>query len=149
MHRAEALQPLSHDHHQALFIAMTMRRADAATVSDAASTFLAFWEADGRRHFREEEEILLPAYAPHGDIEHPLVARALVEHVGIRAQAAALARSMPVPDVDRVRALGTALNDHVRLEERQLFPLIEAALPPEALAALAAELDHGDRPRKQ
>ena len=32
------------------------------------------------------------------------------------------------------------LAGHVRVEERELFPLIEAALPHERLASLAAEL---------
>lgn len=143
MKRAEALQPLSHDHHQALVVAMRLRRADERSASAAAEAFLAFWDADGQRHFREEEEVLLPAFAPYGDVEHPLVARALVEHVAIRARVRALEQAMPDPAPLAVRELGDALQAHVRLEERELFPLIEAALPPQALAALAAALDHG------
>jgi hypothetical protein len=41
--------------------------------------------------------------------------------------------------------LGTSLADHVRLEERELFPLIESALPAARLATVAAALEHGER----
>jgi hemerythrin-like domain-containing protein len=35
-----------------------------------------------------------------------------------------------------VRRLGELLHEHVRAEERELFPAIEAALPDEELSAL-------------
>jgi hypothetical protein len=38
--------------------------------------------------------------------------------------------------VESLHALGTALERHVRLEEREVFSLIEAALPPDAAEAL-------------
>ena len=41
----------------------------------------------GRAHFRLEEEVLLPAFAAHGDAYHPLVAHVLCDHVAIRQQA--------------------------------------------------------------
>lgn len=40
---------------------------------------------------------------------------------------------------------GQRLNEHVRLEERTLFPLIEAALPADELAALGARLAEEER----
>ena len=135
---------LSHDHHQALFIAQKLRRAIADTAGDARSAFVAYWDAHGRGHFRLEEEILLPAYASHGDTHHPLVARALCDHVAIRARADALAQDQ-APDPAVLHELGTCLADHVRLEERALFPLIEAALPAERLAAVAIALDLAER----
>ena len=77
MKRDPALVTLSHDHHLALYVAQTLRRATADTARDARAAFVAYWEEHGRGHFRLEEEILLPAYAQHGDPHHPLVARAL------------------------------------------------------------------------
>ncbi len=139
MKRDPALVSLSHDHHQALFVAQALRRAGPQTTAEARAGFLAYWHAHGRTHFRLEEEILFPAYAGHGDSHHPLVARALCDHVAIRHRAAALA-STGTPSAFALRELGTRLADHVRLEERELFPLIEHALPAAALAAVAAEL---------
>jgi Hemerythrin HHE cation binding domain len=121
MKRSPALVTLSHDHHQALSIAQKLRGATADTAGDARAAFVAYWDAHGRGHFRLEEEILLPAYASHGDSHHPLVARALCDHVAIRARADALLVD-EARDPAVLHELGTCLADHVRLEERELFP---------------------------
>lgn len=140
MKRSEALAVLSRDHHQALVVAQKLTRADADGASAARDRFLTFWEHEGRHHFQLEEELLLPAFAQHGDPRHPLVLQVLGDHVTIRAQAAALA-STPAADTAALHRLGAELAAHVRLEERQLFPLIEAAMPADELLALAHALD--------
>ena len=141
MKRDPALVSLSHDHHQALFVAQQLRRASTETLDEARTAFLTYWQEHGRAHFRLEEEVLLPAYAAHGDPHHPLVAHALCDHVAIRHRADALAGDSP-PTSAALNELGVSLADHVRLEERELFPLIESAMPAAALAALAASLEH-------
>jgi hypothetical protein len=143
MKRDPALISLSRDHHKALSVALRLRRATAETATDVRADALRFWTTAGRAHFRLEEEVLLPAYARHGDPHHPLVARVLCDHVAIRQRMDILARDAP-PDVACLRELGTMLADHVRLEERELFVLIEQTLPAAALAALAAVLRHTD-----
>jgi hypothetical protein len=141
--RDPALVTLSHDHHLALSAAQTLKRATADTASVARAAFVAYWEEHGRGHFRLEEEILLPAYAPYGDPHHPLVARALCDHVDIRARADALAVDATL-DPAVLHELGRRLADHVRLEERQLFALIESVLPAARLATVAAALEHAE-----
>jgi iron-sulfur cluster repair protein YtfE (RIC family) len=42
---------------------------------------------------------------------------------------------------DALRVLGTELAAHVRLEEREVFPLIERVMPERALAAVARALE--------
>jgi hemerythrin-like domain-containing protein len=140
--RHRALQPLSRDHHVALVAAMRLRRATADDAAAARDAFLAFWREHGALHFRVEEDVLLPAFAAYGDPGDARVVEMLVDHVRIRAAAAALADGEA--DLDAMHALGTALERHVRLEERQVFPLIEETLPEEAAerlvdAVLAAE----------
>lgn len=146
MKRDPALASLSRDHHQALVVAQRLRRATAETADDTRTGFLAFWKTHGRSHFRLEEEVLLPAYAEHGDAHHPLVARTLCEHVAIRQRAAALARD-PAPAVAALHELGAHLADHVRGEERELFTLIEQTMPPAQLAAVAAALEQAEGAR--
>jgi hemerythrin HHE cation binding domain-containing protein len=140
MKRDPALISLSRDHHQALSAAQNLRRARRETRDQARALFLEYWEVHGRAHFRSEEEVLLPTYAGHGDAHHPLVARVLCEHVAIRRRVDILARS-PSPTVADLHELGAQLADHVRLEERELFPLIEHVMPPAELAALADALE--------
>jgi hemerythrin HHE cation binding domain-containing protein len=142
--RDPALVSLSRDHHRALSVAQQLRRATRETAADARAAFLTYWDEHGRAHFRAEEEVLLPAYAGHADAHHPLVARALCDHVAIRHRAAALADDH-APALAALHELGVDLSVHVRLEERELFPLIERAIPAAQLASLAADLEQAQR----
>ena len=51
-------------------IAQRLRRATAETATEAAWAFLSHWDAEEKLHFRLEEELLLPAYAAHGESDH-------------------------------------------------------------------------------
>src|ERR1700676_5098496 len=74
--RHPSLHPFSQHHHFALIQALQMRRAaeappekrDAA-VQRQAEKFIAFWHKTGVVHFREEEEVLLPAYGRHARLD--------------------------------------------------------------------------------
>lgn len=129
MKRHASLQDLSRDHHHSLVVARRLRRASAEDAGAVAAAFLEHWRTEGAEHFREEEDELLPAFARHGDAEDPLVARVLVEHVLIRADAQAVEERPE--DLDLLHRLGERMAHHVRLEERELFPLIEATLSDE------------------
>jgi hemerythrin-like domain-containing protein len=62
----------------------------------------------------------------------------LLDHMLIRSDAAALTAA---PPLELLHELGARLADHVRLEEQELFPLIEQAIPEHELEKL------GDRIR--
>ena len=129
MKRHPSLVPLSHDHHHALVEARRLRRAaeaDAAERRAAADRFLRFFSAESIRHFREEEELVFPLLAGADGNALELLTRALLEHQRAHALAGRLAAG---PDADVMGELGALLEGHVRLEERELFPLIEDALP--------------------
>src|ERR1700758_4104209 len=93
MKRHPSLHPLSQHHHFALIQALGMRRASeapaekrAAAVERQAEKFVRFWRKTGQVHFREEEEILLPAYARHTRIDRDAeIMRVLGDHAEIRA----------------------------------------------------------------
>ena len=137
MKRHPALVPLSRDHHNVLVIAQQLCRATTETATEISGVFLAAWEAEEKQHFRLEEELLLPAYAAHGDPGHPVVMRMLQDHMLIRRDAARLAND---PSLDLLHDLGNRLADHVRLEERELFLLIEETIPESELQALGERL---------
>ncbi|MBV9799830.1 MAG: hemerythrin domain-containing protein [Solirubrobacterales bacterium] len=140
MKRDPALASLSRDHHHALFVAQNLRHADTHTAPQAAAALRAYWDEHGRDHFRLEEELLLPAYAGFGDPYHPLVARALCDHIAIRRRVDDLQEESGASPA-ALRELGGSLAEHLRLEERELFPLIERTLPAAKLAELAAALE--------
>jgi mannose-6-phosphate isomerase-like protein (cupin superfamily) len=141
MKRNPALVALSHDHHHALVEARRLRRTAATDKepSAAAAAFRRFFAAVTVPHFREEEETLFPLVVD-AEEARPLLVEALLDHQRLHALAAALDGSA---DVRRsMRELGERLEAHVRLEERELFPLIERLAPAELDG-----LDSADRPR--
>lgn len=144
MKRHEALQELSRDHQHALAVALALTRADDVGAEAAAAGFLDFWRGEGRRHFQIEEDILLPAYAEHGDARAEPVVRVLADHVEIRRDAALLERG-GAPDPAFLRALGERVQGHVRHEERVLFPMIEQALSDRELVALRERIAAAER----
>lgn len=157
MKRHPSLHPLSEHHHHALVQTLQIRRAHssspaerAAALRTAAENLLHFWESNGRLHFREEEEILLPAYARHVRLDKdPAIIRMLAEHALIRSKMEDLGRALEQGALaeEDVRALGELLQGHVRLEEDEIFPAIEAALGEGGMAALADRFTwlHGER----
>lgn len=133
MKRHEALNPLSHHHHHALVMALNMKRAGTDksdhSYKQLIRDMINFWEKDGRDHFRDEEEILVPLYLQHvNDPEQDLVKEMLYQHAQIRGLIEEL-REKSDTDYENMRFLGELLDEHVRLEERQLFPLMEKAIP--------------------
>jgi hemerythrin-like domain-containing protein len=131
--RAQALQPLSREHLKSLLAAKRLRNATDA--AGAGQDFLDFWEGEGKHHFRIEEEVLLPGWALHCPVERVAVARMLEEHLAIRR--AALRVAAKAASLEELHDLGRLLDDHVRFEERELFPMVEEALAPENLDRLA------------
>lgn len=146
MKRHPALRDLSSDHHQGLVHARRLVKAAETGVGlePTARDFLDFWREHTTRHFREEEEVLLPAYARHADPSDPAVVRVLVDHVHIRRLAADLDRLLGAGDspAGTMRQVGEMLRAHIRHEEDVLFPMIEQALPEHELAALPALMGH-------
>jgi len=142
--RAEALQPLSREHLGALLVAKKLREAE--DLGEVSRAFLEFWQEDGRRHFRIEEEVLLPGWALHAEVDADGVARMLEEHLEIRREALRLAAGEC--SLEEARELGTLLHDHVRFEERELFPAAESALDAADLERLAAAIEAAEEAEK-
>ena len=134
MKRHPALLRFSRDHHHTLVLARRLRRATDETAADTVRAFMAHWYAEEKQHFGLEEELLLPAYAAHGDPEHPAVIRMLIDHMLIRRD---VARLTAQPSLQLLHDLGAQLSSHVELEEREVFPLVEATIPEPELVELA------------
>jgi hemerythrin-like domain-containing protein len=134
--RAEALRPLSREHLRTLVVAKELK--EAADPQEAAAAFLDFWREDGSAHLRIEEEVLLPFWAAHADMDSEAFLRVVQEHLVIRREALRLETGDATDS--EIRALGQTLHDHVRFEERRLFPMIEEDLHAGAIEVLAAAL---------
>ena len=146
MKRSNELRDLSEDHHHGLVVARRLRQAERGDIplAEAVAEFLLAWSAEIQPHFRNEEGVLLPALAEAVQVDDPLIVRTLTEHVALRRAVRAMERS---PDEARALAgeIGRALDDHIRFEERVLFPAVEAALEGPRLAELGRELASKER----
>ena len=129
MKRQAALIPLSREHHDALSYA---RQAVAASQGQHADTVrlrtLALWDSSIAAHLATEEASLLPALAAAGAGDE--AARAFAQHQQLRQLMARLRDGEP----DALAEWGEAMREHVRYEERVLFPLAQRLLDLDALA---------------
>ena len=148
MKRAAELRGLSVDHHHGLVNARRLLRAasegEGGALEEAAGAFLEFWQKDVSIHFRREEEVLLPVLARYGgDLGREPVVSMLAQHARIRGLVMDLSDEVTGGGVrpETLRSIGEGLEGHIRLEEREVFPLVEEALPPEGLEELAARLE--------
>src|SRR5579875_1738781 len=122
--RHPSLQPLSRHHHHALVVALHLIKQELPS-DELRAELERFWHNGGQEHFREEEEVLLPAYAKHAPLNRPEIVQLLLEHVQVRSMVSQICDEHRD---DVMQELGKLLQSHVRNEEQVVFPMIEAAL---------------------
>ena len=135
MKRDPRLHPLSHEHHQALVLARRATRAasaDGDRQTEVWNEVVRTFHQDLAPHFAIEEEVILPAL--DNESHAHLAQRTRDEHVELRR----LVCDNPQETKDRLASFGAFLHDHVRFEERELFPALEADGDDEVLEAVAA-----------
>ena len=119
-------------------------------LEEAVSRFLDTWTREIQPHFHAEEELLLPEFARSVPSDNPLIVRTLTEHVALRRAVRELVLATGEEQQLLAREIGQALHDHIRFEERVLFPAIEALLEGSRLAELGRLLaeETGGRERR-
>lgn len=140
--RHDALVPLSHDHHHTLAQARKLREGtqltDLGDRRDLANDFLNFYFGRAIRHFHEEEELF---FAPLVDEPRAkdLVIRAVTDHLRLHALVRSLKRQLTEGEADPklLSEIAALLTEHVRFEEKELFPLVEELVPDADLKDLA------------
>ena len=145
MKRAAGLRGLSEDHHRCLVQAGRLRAAgfgEAGGPAEAAGAFLQFW-GEVCAHFRKEEEVLVPVFARCGGnpARQPVV-EMLAQHARIRGLVMQLGDEVAAGDArpETLRCISELLEAHIRLEERQVFPLVEEILADAELEEVASRL---------
>ena len=127
MKRNPALQPLSREHHTALTLSKACARAvearDDARVEETCQRVVQAFAAELEPHFQIEEQSLLPLL--HGAKHQALVQHTLADHRELRALLEGVRRN----DSHALGSFGRRLADHVRFEERALFPALEDMMP--------------------
>jgi hypothetical protein len=144
MKRSRALKPLSSDHHQALLVAFQLKKglaghAEAAGAPKDLPGLLALAR-------RLEEQVL----EPHGKAEEELLAgfiapqdmsRLRADHAELSRLVTAARAARPAELRLHLGAFADLLENHVRWEERKLFPYAENHADEATLATIGGELE--------
>ena len=146
MKRSKELETLSWEHHDGLVIAARIKNDLKKEerpghlipyISNIYTNYL-------RHHFKQEEDCFLTPIKAFPEARE-LIKRMLDEHLQF---AEIFARMDPLnSDVFmHVGRFGTLLHDHIRFEERQLFPLIEELLDKNQLKTIERYLKREHKP---
>lgn len=145
--RHVSLQPLSRDHYVGLVQAQHLIRAGDADVEarrQAVAEFIEAYRGEVGEHFDDEEDLLAPCIS-----DLTMLERLFREHRTLRAMAVRLRDMASNPDGAFMKRVGQALHDHVRWEERELFPTLEATCPAEKLESLLAQTEKIEKRRRR
>ncbi|HVV06981.1 MAG TPA: hemerythrin domain-containing protein [Puia sp.] len=129
--RHSALQPLSHDHHQALLVSwkirMGLRKAIEPQRIKKFCDF--FYKSHLAGHFKLEEEYIFPILGAG----HELITTALADHYTLSQLF-----TQKQADVNTLTRIEKELEEHIRFEERILFDEIQKIATEEQLNLAAA-----------
>ena len=139
MKRHESLVPLSREHHPSLLLAQLLKKNAPAyrgmptdPVSKAAYAVEQF-DSSIKQHFSKEEQMLEKLKGLNHAIDL-LAAEIIQEHRALTDSFIAIRSSDDL--VNDLHTLGNRLEQHIRKEERVLFPLIEQHCPEKMLAEI-------------
>jgi len=137
--RSEYLKPLSREHHYSLLFGWKLRQGISRKVAvPRMIEYVRYFEAHMLiPHFKEEQTCLFI----HSD--SPFVQQALDEHRHILSVIASMKAAPDKTAYADLIALADLVDQHVRFEERQLFPFLEETLTEAQLTAVAEALKSG------
>ena len=132
--RSKQLTPLSHDHHDGLLFAWKIRQGlkNGTEINLISKYAHWFWKNHLDEHFREEEQIL----APHLPADNEMVKQMFDEHREIKS----IFDGEDIANENLLLALAQTIDDHIRFEERQLFPFAEKAIAEKDLSLIQEQL---------
>ncbi len=149
MKRHKSLISLSREHHLALVQAYNLRHLGSEKINlpaqEAVENFLSFWDEELVKHFRKEEEILLPKLARYSKDHTNEITQLLLEHLDLRCRLDELkscVQSNQIPEFSTLNEFGEQLYKHIRFEEDIFFALIEKNLPESELKQLLELLEN-------
>ena len=139
--RSPQLTPLSKEHHDSLLFVWKIRQGlkNGTDIKLIAQFVRWFWETHLQEHFTEEEQILAPQLPP----DNAMVLQMKEEHQNIEAL---IHINEGIADEALLAQLANAVNDHIRFEERELFPFAEKAIPADKLNFV---FEHLSKEKKQ
>jgi hemerythrin-like domain-containing protein len=146
MKRSKYLETLSWEHHNGLVAASRLQKGLEKNVSpDIMKDFILHaWENELSPHFWQEEEILVE---PLREIKETTeVLKHMLEDHRIFRRLIDDINNEQNSDKKKIEAFAAKLNEHIRFEERQLFPAIENHLSQNSLEKIGRFLHQHHKP---
>ncbi|MBS1531669.1 MAG: hemerythrin domain-containing protein [Bacteroidetes bacterium] len=143
MKRSKSLLVLSRDHHHGLLLAWKIRQgvkvgADPKVITDYVAWFA---KEELLKHFGEEETEVLIHLPDHDTLKQ----RTLAEHRRITGLISSITANGTAAE-EELLSLANHVDDHIRFEERELFPYLETHLTPEQLDQIEQATNAAHRP---
>lgn len=136
MKRDKNLIELSKDHHHGLLLCFKIKQGVKYGVNPLriAEYVKYFWTEALFSHFKEEEEVILPVL----EQDDALRLQTLSEHREIEQLISALSDSVSEAELLKIAKL---VDEHIRFEERVLFPHMEEVLSSSVLDEVGAAIE--------
>ena len=133
MKRITQLQPLSNEHHQSLRLAKKCKDILAKETDEVIKAFSLQlkdeFDTQWDKHFRTEEKTIFSVAEAKGKEISEICQQLKKEHQTMEN----MVESISAGDYQLLHEFGQLLHDHTRLEERQLFPMVEDQFTQEEL----------------
>ena len=128
---------LSKDHHFGLLAGWKINMGIKFSIEAERikKYILFFWEHHLEQHFKEEELLLF------NTMEDDKITEAIEQHKNLREKIKSF-RENEVVDNFLLQQFAKELNDHIRYEERILFPFLEKALSESQLQDIGSALEN-------
>ena len=143
MKRHSAIVSLSHDHHHALILAQAIKKNEAKSglgaksIEEKVKATINAYNTELIPHFSHEEVLLFPIALGKDEELDKMIQDIIEEHDKIRSYL----ESLQIGNVEEnLDAFGKLLENHVRTEERILFPKIEEVVGDEELNILNGQI---------
>ena len=143
MKRHSAIVPLSNDHHHALILAQAIKKnaaksgLGAKSIGEKVKATINAYNTELIPHFSHEEVLLFPIALGKDKELDKMIEDIMEEHDKIRIAV----EFLKVENIeDNLDAFGRLLEQHVRTEERILFPKIEEVVGDEELNILNGQI---------
>jgi len=147
--RHPSLISLSREHHHGLALALRLRQGDKALLNDGwthdrreqAKRVEDFYRAELFHHFIAEEKALFPSMRRQVPVSSSLIDRLVLQHREIEEIVSRVGVAATHDLATLLVRLGEVLEQHIRAEERELFPMYEEKIPEDVASAIQLKID--------